>query len=773
MTIHRLLTSTALTLLLLIETWHLDRAIAQEVAGYLSGRVIDVRGDAIAGASISASAGGRLAGAVSTDAEGRYRLALPSGNYQISITAAGFREHTGSRSIGPAAEVPFDVTLEPSVRPETVTITPARAALRIDEQPSSVSILDARDVSQAAAQTIDDLLRQVPGFSLFRRSSSLVANPTTQGVSLRGVGASGASRTLVLADGLPLNDAFGGWVYWDRLPRASIEQIEVVRGGTSDLYGSDALSGVINLLSRRPSRFLITSEGSYGSRRTWDGTFFASGGWDQLKGSISGEYLDTDGYFIIAPEIRGAADEEAGSRHRALTARLDYNWGRARAGSPTNLIYLRGSLFDEDRKNGTRLQRNDTATESLSVGLQAETGDGSHWQAAVFGNQQRYHQSFTSVTADRQREMLIRLQAVPSEDAGFSLSWWRLTAGRHLLVAGADLRGVRGVSDELGYVAGRPTSTVSAGGRQRRFGFFAQDLITISSRWQLVASLRYDRWRDYSAYSIEQALATGIVRPRFFDPRSSDAFSPRLSLLYRATEDVTFRAAGYRAFRAPTLNELYRSFRVGDALTLSNEALEAERLTGGEVGADLNWSDQARTRVTGYWTETVNPITNFTVSVTPALITRQRRNLGRTRARGLEVETEFRIANDWRITAGYLIADATVREAPQDASLVGFWLPQVPRHQFTLQALYANPRYATVAMQFRAIGRQFDDDQNRLPLGSFGVIDLTASRPITRHLDLFVAVQNLLDEQYAVGRTPLETLGAPRLWRGGLRIRFE
>jgi outer membrane cobalamin receptor len=118
-----------------------------------------------------------------------------------------------------------------------MTVTPARTEQRLGDLPASVTILDSRDASQAAAQTVDDLLRQVPGFSIFRRSSSLVANPTTQGVSLRGAGASGSSRTLVLSDGLPLNDPFGGWVYWDRIPRASIDHIEVVRGGSSDLYG--------------------------------------------------------------------------------------------------------------------------------------------------------------------------------------------------------------------------------------------------------------------------------------------------------------------------------------------------------------------------------------------------------------------------------------------------------------------------------------------------------------------------------------------------------
>src|SRR4029079_320951 len=138
---------------------------------------------------------------------------------------------------------------------DSITVTATRTKTRLADTPASVVVLDRNTVLDAT--TADDALRQVPGFSLFRRSGSRCANPTSQGVSLRGVGASGASRALVLADGVPLNDPFGGWVYWGRVPRASIEQIEVVQGGTSDLYGSGALGGVVNIItSRKPPRGL-------------------------------------------------------------------------------------------------------------------------------------------------------------------------------------------------------------------------------------------------------------------------------------------------------------------------------------------------------------------------------------------------------------------------------------------------------------------------------------------------------------------------------------
>jgi iron complex outermembrane recepter protein len=741
-------------------------ATPAQTSSQISGRVADKRGDAVGSARVVAVAGSQTSGEAKTDGSGQFKLALSPGDYELRVSADGFSAFRQRVSLNSEQAI-VNITLEPATVSETVIVTPARTELRLSVAPASVSVFDAKDLSNAAAQTFDDLLRQAPGFSVFRRSSSIVANPTTLGVSLRGAGASGASRTLVLSDGVPLNDAFGGWVYWDRVPRAAVDRIELVRGGSSDLYGSDALSGVINVITRPPTQRVINVETAYGNRDTADVTFLASDKWNNFSASVSGEAFRTDGYFLTAPEIRGTADDLAASKHRALILRLQNDW------NATDSAFIRGSLFDEDRRNGTRAQTNDTASESLVTGGRFRTGDGSDWNLTLFANRQRYHQTFSAVAANRNSEALNRLQFVPSRDVGVSVNWSRASFEKHLLVAGVDVRGVRGVSDETAIANNNPTTFSSSGGRQRRAGFFVQDLFSVSSRWQLSANARYDNWRDSSAASVSRNLTTGAITPRFFPARSQDAFSPRLSLIFRPTEQISLRASAYRAFRAPTLNELYRGFRVGDTLTNANANLVAERLTGGETGVNWTPNNRVNARVTGYWTEIINPISNFTLSVTPALITRERRNLGRTRSRGVEAETDINISSFWRISAGYLFADAIVRRAPQDVTLEGRWIPQVPRHQFTLQTVYANPRYLTAALQFRASGKQFDDDQNRLPLGGFAVFDVTVSRPLARYVEVFVAVQNLFDERYAVARTPLESLGMPRMLRGGVRFRFE
>ena len=169
--------------------------------------------------------------------------------------------------------------------------------------------MTAAELSNIAAGAMDDALRNTPGLQpVPPQSSSRVANPTTQGVTLRGVSGSGASRTLVLSDGMPLNDPFGSWVYWNRVPQAAVDRVEVVRGATGDLYGADALGGVIQVLTFAPDRTRARATIEGGSLDTFRGSLF--GGWERNGWAASGAYegTTTDGAYTVAPEARGPID---------------------------------------------------------------------------------------------------------------------------------------------------------------------------------------------------------------------------------------------------------------------------------------------------------------------------------------------------------------------------------------------------------------------------------------------------------------------------------
>ena len=199
-----------------------------------------------------------------------------------------------------------------------------------------------------------------------------------------------------------------------------------------------------------------------------------------------------------------------------------------------------------------------------------------------------------------------------------------------------------------------------------------------------------------------------------------------------------------RAFRAPTLNELYRSFRVGNVLTLANENLRAERLTGGEAGLRITDQNQRLSLRGGFfWNDITRPVANVTLSTTPALITRQRQNLGRTRSRGVELQADAKLTQSWNVSTSYLFAAAEVIQFPANTALVGLQLPQVPRHQFTFQSQYINPKFITIGFQARASSSQFDDDLNQFRLDPYFTLDAFVSRQLNQRVSVFFATENV------------------------------
>lgn len=657
--------------------------------------------------------------------------------------------------------------LSPAPLREEVLVTANRTRTRLGETAASIVSLSREELSTTAAPAIDDKLRQVAGFSLFRRTGSRHANPTSQGVSLRGVGASGSSRTMVLFDGVPLSDIFGGWILWSRVPPILVERIEVLRGGASSLYGSDSLSGTINILPRRVNdKFVFSAEIYAGTQNTFSASTFSGFSKNKWSADLVASHFQTQGYVLVDKSERGTIDVFAGSRNINLSGRIAKNFNQKAN------VYFKTSYFEESRTNGTPAQINRThlrefvtGGDALFRGLKSKFQD-VNFEWRVFGGTQAFEQSFSAVSPDRNSESLVRRQRIPAQNFGFSGQISGVFLKNQTITAGLEAREVRGASDETGFFNNRLTSVSGAGGREQAAGFFVQDFARVNSKFILAGSFRFDFWKNFRALSLTRTLSNNETLNVNFSDRNETAFSPQISGLYQISRNFSIFAVGSGSFRAPTLNELYRGFRVGNIVTFANENLRAEKASNFEAGVSFN-QKKLYFRGNFFYTEIKNPVSNVTLLVSPNLITRQRQNIGKTRTTGFEIETEKRF-RQFAFSLSYLLTDSRVIDFPANRILEGLFIPQAARHQFTFQMRYAGKDW-TLALQGRGLSKQFDDDLNTLRLEPFFQLDAFLAKRFKEKLEIFTAVENIFNSRYSIAKTPVRSVSPPAGLRVGIR----
>ena len=670
---------------------------------------------------------------------------------------------------------------QPDSIPE-IRVTARRLPAAASDPIFATTVIGRDELARSPGLRLDDALRVVPGFSLFRRQSSRSAHPTTQGVTLRGLGASGAGRTLVTLDGVPQNDPFGGWIDWSRLPSAAVGAASVIKGGGAGPWGNAALAGVIALDSRAfaPNSGEIELRG--GERGVFEGTFAGAAGIGdaRLDGFIHGH--STDGAILVRRDQRGPVDRKAANKGGSGAASLSIEAADLHA-------WVRGSYSEDRLINGIDAARSRGRIGDLSTGIVSDRGDGGGWEAHAYIRDQDFKAIFVAVNPQRTAATLSLDQFdVPAQAIGGNVVARLVPSASVVVSGGVDVRFADGATNEQFQNLGAGfTRLRKAGGDQRIGGAFAEVSWLPNPDIVVTASARADHWRQYDGLRRETVIATGAVaRDDRFAATDGTVGSFRLGGRWQAGDAIAFRAAAYSGFRVPTLNELYRPFRVGNDITEGNPLLTPERLWGVDIAAEIAFSENARAEVAYIRSWLKDSVVNVTLRATPGLdpatgivvpaggVLRRRSNVPRATSDAFEADFEVDIASEATLTARYLYADPKITRSPAQPALIGARLAQVPRHQIVFGAIVDVTNEISGQLNLRHVSRQFDDDLNLRVLDRATVLDARLAWRINDRAELLLAAENLFDELIEAGRSAdgLVSVGTPRTLTAGLNVNF-
>ncbi|MBI4226799.1 MAG: TonB-dependent receptor [Candidatus Omnitrophica bacterium] len=634
-----------------------------------------------------------------------------------------------------------DTTLSPAdvASLEEVVVTARRVPgvhTSLKELPSHVTVVTADQIARSGARTTPEVLQQLAGVSV--SDSRGFGLGTDAGANTRGVVNSSRTGALILVDGVRLNRLSGDEVHWLSVPVHTIERIEVLRGSGGTSYGEGALSGVINIITKRGADRPLVAEqgvegGSYGWWRSVTGVRGTEGAW-RYGASLSRQL--TDGY-------------RASTSSRATTSTLAVTW----APTPETTLDVTASHHEDttrfpgglttatverDRRNpgsfnGFFQDRISTVGATLTRRLDEA------W--TVVGNlYQRLWESDSTTTS-------AFANIAPSRGGGLRAAHqWQHPSWEATTVIGAEL-----YEDKV--TTGTRGAALSESNRDGG-AVFIEETLKLFQRWILTAGFRYDR-SDY-----EEALTF----PVFEGTLLFNGRSPKVGVTYLANDVTTLYASWARTFKAPNIDDL-------DAvLPPYNDSPSVQPQTADTTELGVRWdaAPWARWQVAGYHTRIDDEILFNSDTFANANFT--------TRRVGAEVALHGALAKD-RLT--YAATYTLVKARFLKGAFTGYQIPGTPEHRITAKATYRFTPWLEGTADYLWVDTPFriNNFLNTLSGDIYGVVNATLRYRRPSH-EIFLTVQNLLDEEYtsfqSSGGTDVSTgenPAPPRTWLLGAKFK--
>jgi len=356
-----------------------------------------------------------------------------------------------------------------------------------------------------------------------------------------------------------------------------------------------------------------------------------------------------------------------------------------------------------------------------------------------------------------------------------------------VLELGLDARRLSGETNErFNHQAGRFTRLREAGGDQWLVGGWLEYDGALTETLRVSGGLRFDHWQTFNGLLRERDLTDGsLLRDDTITDKDDSLVNGRLGLTWQAGERAELRAAGYTSFRLPTINEFFRPFRVGNDITRANPDLGAERLYGLEIGGRFRLGAGIAIRATYFRNWLKDGVANVTIAQGPGVFPpagfvpaggslRQRRNLERIIADGLELTGEIPLTRDLGVTARYQFVDSRITRSADRPELEGNRVAQSPKHSAALSLRWEPDTPWRARLQTRIVSDQFDSNRNRQTLGSFATLDAAVYYAMMEEMELFLSGENILDAEVVsrIDGDGLITRAQVRLVSGGVRVRF-
>ena len=643
-----------------------------------------------------------------------------------------------------------------TVNIDEIIVTANRNSRPIDDIPGRIEKIDARTIEEVPVQNVDELLRNVANVHVNRSWGIFSKNAS---VTMRGL--DGSARVLVLMDGVPLNKSSGGSINWNLVSTNAIENIEVIKGPASALYGNNAMAGVISISTKRPTKKIQGEVGLFGGSYKSFGGEFNIGGINLknnkgLSWSINSFYRQGDGYIFVPEEIRDSTDVKTAMHEYNIGAKLAYHFNE------NHKIEVAYQTYDDIRGQGRQVYEELGEYVSLNTHLFRANYQGTfnktQLNAIAFYQHENEFKQSESIGSNSGKYKLSDRDSY-KDDIGLWINATTTLSEKNILTYGIDLK--RGKADVTNtyYTS---TDVLTYAGTLDFIGFFIQDeLKMLDEKLILVAGARMDFSRYYDGKLIVENPTSNTGFISSFDTNfmasSWSSFSPKIALKYKFAQRQSVYISYSQGFMPPRLDDLSKSGKIRKGFKMANPELGPEYLTNYELGFTLGFFNKLTIEPSVYYS--LGKDFQYFVGTGDSIDTGgdvpkpiyQRQNIAKVEVIGAEISVGYSVLRNILLSVNYTYNHSTIIEyiKPEgyEKDLTGKYLIEVPRHMAYAGIRWEN-KIVNTTISYNYISSQWYDDENTIHIDAYNLIDVQFSRSFGEHFFASLSIQNIMDNEY-------------------------